>query len=96
MIVLETKADVAELLDGTRPDGQVIVETLGSAGVLIDCSEGKRIIPASPIKAYGTTGAGDTLAGEIIAHFVAGHISIDEAVGHAMNAAHDLLASRRA
>ncbi len=80
--------------DGERPEGQIIIETLGSAGVLIDTAEGKRIVPTQAIKAHDTTGAGDTLAGEIIAHFVAGRVAIDAAVEHGMTAARDLLASR--
>ncbi len=80
--------------EGKRPAQQIIVETLGSAGVLIDCPQGKRIVPTQAIKAHDTTGAGDTLAGEIIAHFVAGKLTIDQAVERGMAAARDLLAAR--
>lgn len=80
--------------DGTRPSDQIIIETLGSAGVLIDAPDGKRVIPADAIKAHDTTGAGDTLAGEVIAQYVSGLVTIDEAVRRGMAAARDLLASR--
>lgn len=82
--------------DAPRSDKQVIIETLGSAGVLIDSCDGKRVLPARKIKAFDTTGAGDTLAGEVIAQLVSGTQSIDDAVTHGMNAACDLLASRPA
>lgn len=85
---------IEDAFQGERPAGQIIIETLGSAGVLIDCSEGKRIIPAQAIKAHDTTGAGDTLAGEVIAQIVLGQLTIDDAVGQGMTAARDLLASR--
>lgn len=85
---------IEDAFQGERPAGQIIIETLGSAGVLIDCSDGKRIIPAQAIKAHDTTGAGDTLAGEVIAQIVLGHLAIDDAVENGMTAARDLLASR--
>lgn len=81
---------------GERPKTQIIVETLGSAGVLIDSADGKRVIPTTAIKAYDTTGAGDTLAGEVIAQLCLGQTSVDEAVSRGMAAARDLLASRSA
>jgi ribokinase len=81
---------------GARPADQIIIETLGSAGVLIDAPDGRRIISASAIKTYDTTGAGDTLAGEVIAKYLYGQVAIDEAVSFGMAAATDLLASRTA
>ncbi|WP_257549440.1 carbohydrate kinase family protein [Sphingopyxis sp. DBS4] len=80
--------------EGSRPDNQVIIETLGSAGVLIDGSDGRRVLPANAIRAHDTTGAGDTLAGEVIAQLMGGQVSIDVAVERGMKAARDLLASR--
>lgn len=77
-----------------RPANQTIIETLGSAGVLIDSTDGKRVIPTTAIKAYDTTGAGDTLAGEVIAQLCLGNADVDEAVARGMAAAKDLLASR--
>lgn len=85
---------VEEAYNGHRPTDQIIIETLGSAGVLIDAPDGKRVIPADAIKAHDTTGAGDTLAGEVIAQYVSGIVTIDEAVRNGMAAAKDLLASR--
>lgn len=81
-------------LKGARFPGQIIVETLGSAGVLIDTPEGQRIVQTQAIRAHDTTGAGDTLAGEVIAQIVSGQITIDQAVERGMKAARDLLASR--
>lgn len=85
---------IEDALQGERPAGQIIIETLGSAGVLIDAADGRRVVPTEAIKAHDTTGAGDTLAGEVIAHLVAGNLSIDQAVEHGMKAARDLLSSR--
>ncbi|MFN5783982.1 MAG: PfkB family carbohydrate kinase, partial [Novosphingobium sp.] len=82
--------------EGHRPKTQIIVETLGSAGVLIDSADGRRVIPTTAIKAHDTTGAGDTLAGEVIAQLCLGNTCMDEAVVRGMNAAKDLLASRSA
>lgn len=81
---------------GDRPKSQIIIETLGGAGVLIDSADGKRVIPATAIKAHDTTGAGDTLAGEVIAQHCLGNTGVDEAVASGMAAAKDLLASRSA
>jgi len=80
--------------DGMRPDHQIIIETLGSAGVLVDCAEGKRVIPTDALRTHDTTGAGDTLAGEVLAHYLAGQAPIDTCVEHGMAAARKLLAAR--
>ena len=79
---------------GDRPRSQVIVETLGSAGVLIDCEQGQRIVAIEAIATHDTTGAGDTLAGEVIAQIVSGHVSVDVAVQAGIRAARNLLAER--
>lgn len=80
--------------EGQRPEDQIIVETLGSAGVLIDCRQGRRVIPTDAIRTHDTTGAGDTLAGEVLAHHITGQVTIDAAVKLGMSAARNLLASR--
>lgn len=80
--------------DCERPEGQIIIETLGSAGVLVDCDSGRRVIPTTALTTYDTTGAGDTLAGETIARYLTGGISIETAVEFGMTAARNLLASR--
>ena len=85
---------VESAYQGRRPDGQIIVETLGSAGVLIDGPRGQVVLPGQAIKAHDTTGAGDTLAGEVIAHHVAGTLAIEACVERGMAAARELLASR--
>lgn len=80
--------------DSARPDHQIIIETLGSAGVLVDCPEGKRVIPTDALRTHDTTGAGDTLAGEVLAHYLAGQTPIEACVEHGMAAARELLAGR--
>lgn len=79
---------------GGRPAQQIIIETLGSDGVLIDAPNGKRRIPTTSIDAHDTTGAGDTLAGEVIAQILGGVTTIDDAVLCGMAAARDMLARR--
>lgn len=80
--------------DCERPARQIIIETLGSAGVLVDCSGGRQVIPTVALATHDTTGAGDTLAGEIIAHHLAEEVGIEAAVELGMAAARNLLASR--
>ncbi len=79
---------------GSRKQGQLLIETLGSAGVLIDSGEGQEIIPAHAVRAQDTTGAGDTLAGEVIAGYLTGQMTIREAVQNGMTAARSLILSR--
>ena len=85
---------IESVREGKRPEDQIIVETLGSAGVLIDCRHGRRVIPTAPLRTHDTTGAGDTLAGEVIAQYIAGQMAIEAAVEHGMAAARSLLVSR--
>lgn len=80
--------------DCKRPDWQIIIETLGSAGVLIDCADGRRVLPTMALTTHDTTGAGDTLAGETIAQFLAGQVTVETAVERGMAAARALLAGR--
>ncbi len=80
--------------DCERPDRQIIIETLGSAGVLIDCRQGRRVIPTTVLPTHDTTGAGDTLAGEVIAQYLSGQVAIETAVEQGMAAARNLLVSR--
>jgi ribokinase len=80
--------------DCARPDEQIIIETLGSAGVLVDGSGGRRVIPTVALTTHDTTGAGDTLAGETIAQYLTGQIAIETAVERGMAAARTLLIGR--
>jgi ribokinase len=80
--------------DCERPDRQIIIETLGSAGVLVDGSDGRRIIPTTALTTHDTTGAGDTLAGETIAQYLTGQVAIETAVERGMSAARNLLIGR--
>lgn len=78
-----------------RRADQIIVQTMGAQGVLIDRTQGSRTLPADPIAAVDATGAGDTLAGQVIASHVCDGIGIEEAVRQGMEAARALLADRR-
>lgn len=80
--------------DCERPDRQIIIETLGSVGVLVDSSAGRRVLPTTALTTYDTTGAGDTLAGETIAQYLTGQVAIETAVERGMSAARNLLISR--
>lgn len=64
------------------------------AGVLIADGSERGDLPADAIQAAGPTGAGDTLAGEVIARLVGDGASLDDAVRAGMSAARELLASR--
>lgn len=80
--------------DCERPERQIIIETLGSAGVLVDSCEGRRVIPTQALTTHDTTGAGDTLAGETIAQYLTEQVTIEGAVEFGMAAARHLLVSR--
>ena len=80
--------------DCKRPDNQIIIETLGSAGVLVDCADGRRVLSTMALTTHDTTGAGDTLAGETMAQFLTGQVTIETAVERGMAAARALLTSR--
>ncbi|GEM_PF-1121753 len=71
-----------------------VIETRGSDGVAIDSPEGNRLLPTMPVDVSDATGAGDTLAGEVLAQYLTGKVTIDEAVEKGMAAARDLLRSR--
>lgn len=73
---------------------QIIVETRGSRGVLIDGAGRRTDLNCEAIDASDTTGAGDTLAGETLAAWLAGCPSIEAAVQRGMGAVRSLLLSR--
>lgn len=85
---------VADCLPQKKRTGQTIIETLGSAGVLVESDQQKTVLSADFVKTSDTTGAGDTLAGEVLASVVEGDYSVIDAVQRGMNAARELLAAR--
>lgn len=61
--VLGRDDPVAALQALRRRDGQVVGVTLGDRGVIIDTGETTRLLPAFPVQAVDTTGAGDVFHG---------------------------------
>lgn len=74
---------------------QIIVETRGSRGVLIEAAGRRTELNCEALDVSDTTGAGDTLAGEVLAALLAGCPTIEAAVQRGMDAASSLLLSRR-
>ena len=76
--------------------GQVIVETRGSDGVLVETNDHSFVVPvAESIEAPDTTGAGDTLAGGTMAAILAGENDLGIAVAEGIASSADLLRSRQ-
>ncbi len=86
---------VSESFMAPRREDQTIIETLGSAGVLIDTPSDKRVLSTEFVKTNNTTGAGDTLAGEVLARIVTGTCPAEDAVQLGMKAARELLLARQ-
>jgi len=83
-------------LDVRHKPGQVIVETRGSNGVLVDMHEREFIVPvAESIETPDTTGAGDTLAGATMAAILAGENDLEVAVAEGIAQSAELLRSRQ-
>lgn len=61
--VLGRDDPVAALQALRHRDGQVVGVTLGDRGVIIDTGESTRLLPAFPVQAVDTTGAGDVFHG---------------------------------
>ena len=78
---------------GTRP-GQAIIETRGADGVLLERSGHKLEMPCETVRARDATGAGDTLAGEVIATLLSGITDLETALRRGMDAARSLLLTR--
>ena len=95
--IIFCNASEREFVEAARTDktrtGQIIIETLGSAGVLID-GKTKIVVPAEIVQTSDTTGAGDTLAGEVLAQLSIDGTRIEDAVEAGMKAARTLLANR--
>lgn len=78
----------------TQPrDGQVIIETRGAQGVVIEQTAMRAQVAVEPLEVRDATGAGDTLAGEVLAHLLHG-AALEDAVTRGACAARELLAAR--
>jgi ribokinase len=73
---------------------QCIIETRGADGVLLERSDGKIEIAVEPVQVQDATGAGDTLAGEVLATLLSGHTDMEFAMRRGIDAAQALLLER--
>jgi ribokinase len=80
---------------GARPDGQIVFETRGAAGVRVEAGGEAFDLPVEPLVVADATGAGDTFAGGALAVLVAGG-SPREAARAGVAAAEALLRRRSA
>jgi len=62
--------------------------------VLVERSGLRSHLPAAPVRVRDATGAGDTLAGEVLALLLSGESDLDCAVQRGMNAVRNLLLAR--
>jgi ribokinase len=84
----------AARLSGVKP-GQSIIETRGAEGVLLESGDRRVELPSPPVRVRDTTGAGDTLAGEVLATLLSGKSDLEGAVRRGIDAVHNLLLRRR-
>jgi len=73
---------------------QIVIETRGASGVAIECDGDIQRVDVEPMQVRDATGAGDTLAGGVIASLLAGECSIEAAVREGVRAARRLLQGR--
>ena len=73
---------------------QIRIETQGAAGAVVYTRTGAMPIPAEPLSVADATGAGDTLAGEFLAHWLCGERDPVAACRAGVAAARALLAAR--
>lgn len=73
---------------------QIVVETRGSRGVLIESAGRRTELRCEALDVSDTTGAGDTLAGEVLAAMLSNCSTIEAAVQRGLDAARLLLSSR--
>jgi ribokinase len=78
---------------GSRPPGQILFETRGAAGVVVEGADGVARHPAEPVAVDDATGAGDTFAGAALAVLARGG-GADTAARAGLDAAQALLAAR--
>ena len=96
--ILSARADVIfcsaserDMLDATSA---VVVQTLGSKGVLIETGGSTLTVPVDALTVRDTTGAGDSFAGGYIAAEMSGICEPDVAVGSAINTVQHFLRNR--
>lgn len=86
------------MLDRARSHGyranQAVIETRGSRGVAIDTGSAVIELSCDPLQVTDTTGAGDTLAGEVLAALLSGVSTLEDAVRRGIDAARTLLMQR--
>ena len=78
---------------GDRPR-QTLIETRGAAGVRLEYDGRSVDLPVDSVDVRDATGAGDTLAGGVIASVLEGNLDIEAAVREGICAARRLLESR--
>jgi ribokinase len=87
------------IVDRARSHGvamsQSIIETRGADGVLLESPGTVLELRCDAVKVRDATGAGDTLAGEVLATMLSGEANLENALTRGMDAARDLLLARR-
>jgi ribokinase len=73
---------------------QSVIETRGSQGVVIDNGGAVIELTCDPLQVTDTTGAGDTLAGEVLAALLSGVPTMEDAARRGIDAARALLMQR--
>ena len=89
--VIFCSASERDMIDETSA---VVVQTLGSKGVLIETGDTKLNVPVDALTVRDTTGAGDSFAGGYIAAEIDGISTPLAAVELAINAARHMLSNR--
>ncbi len=87
---------VAAAIAAAKPSERrrLIVETRGAAGVALTQEGRVSVVPAEPLSAEDTTGAGDTFLGGFLATLIAGVERPEEAAAAGMRAAREMLVTR--
>jgi len=85
------------LHDGVTPiRPQQVIETRGADGLVVDRESGRTSIAASSVAVRDATGAGDTLAGSVLAQMLAGCADLAHAAAQAMDEVRSMLLERDA
>jgi ribokinase len=88
-----------QIVDRARSHGhavnQSIIETRGADGVLLESPGTVLELRCDAVNVRDATGAGDTLAGEVLATMLSGEANLESALARGMDAARDLLLARR-
>ena len=88
------RAFVDDSFQHSRRPHQVVFETQGRDGVVVDTGGDATLVPARDVEAPDTTGAGDTLAGAALAALLAAPDALEDAARAGVAAARDLLLER--